>query len=360
MNKVLIGDNLKNLNNILEDVEKKFKIVYFDPPYNTGNVFKYDDNLKSEEWSDSIKVRINLIKESMSENSVFICSISEEELFNIHQILKDNFKYVFEPLIWLTKNPLNQNKVTNISSVCHEYILIASDYNIKSKDEEFNIENLKDEEFIKNKLKRYPLKIKLLKEIEQFETLKIDGKEIIKIEKKDYIIEKSIKIEESYKKHFYQKRTAQNGHGSQRYVDLVKKDLQWDSETLYFIKGVKDKYNLNGKFILNNSYFQSISDVVKLKLPSFLGFYQSGINGFQTAKPITLMERIFKLFSEENDYIMDFYGGSGNVSIAINNINRKFYTFEQGTIKELKNNNNNHLIINRLKEYNIDFEVQYD
>ena len=43
-NNILIeGDNLHSLNIIKETYQNKINIIYIDPPYNTGNKFKYKD-----------------------------------------------------------------------------------------------------------------------------------------------------------------------------------------------------------------------------------------------------------------------------------------------------------------------------
>lgn len=103
----------------------------------------------------------------------------------------------------------------------------------------------------------------------------------------------------------------------------------FNKDKLYCLLNVKDKNNLNGKFLLNNHYFQSIQKGnVKTKIPSFLGYYQPGIVGFQTAKPVNLMKRIFKAFSNEDDVILDLYSGSGNVLKAGMEIKRKMIGVE--------------------------------
>lgn len=71
------------------------------------------------------------------------------------------------------------------------------------------------------------------------------------------------------------------------------------------------------------------------------------------------MERIFKLFSDENDYILDMYGGSGNVAKAINNINRFFYTFEIGTLTEKEEKENGKFILKNLN-YIQNKEIVYE
>lgn len=46
-------------------------------------------------------------------------------------------------------------------------------------------------------------------------------------------------------------------------------------------------------------------------------------------KPIQLMERIFKLYTNENETILDFTMGSGSTGVACKNLNRNFIGIEQ-------------------------------
>lgn len=320
MNKIYIWDNLINLD-FIED--KSIHISYLDPPYNTWNTFWYEDKIEKEKWITNIDVRIKKLKKKLKKNGIVIFSISEESLFNSYNILKNNFKFVFEPIIWQTKNPLNQNKVSNISSIIHEYILIASDEKIKSIPEKIT-----DNKIIEEKVKNYPLSIILNKDINKFPYEIIEWKKIYKIN--DYNIIKD-NWTSSYKWHKFQKRTYQKWHWSERYIKQVQKISNYNENTLYLIDWVKDKQNLNWKFILWNSYFQSISSEIYLKMPSLLWFYQWWIQWFQTAKPIELIKRLFNNFNIWKDIklnIIDLYTWSGNVIKAWNELWHNMFGFE--------------------------------
>lgn len=45
-NILIEGDNLIALSYLCQNYEGKIKLIYIDPPYNTGNNFEYKDNLK--------------------------------------------------------------------------------------------------------------------------------------------------------------------------------------------------------------------------------------------------------------------------------------------------------------------------
>lgn len=107
------GDNLEVLKLLQETYLGKIKMIYIDPPYNTGNDFVYNDDFSenSEEyldrsgqfdeegnrlvqntesngrfhtdWLNMIYPRIKLAKDLLSENGVLIMSISDAEVHNL-------------------------------------------------------------------------------------------------------------------------------------------------------------------------------------------------------------------------------------------------------------------------------------
>lgn len=60
-----------------------------------------------------------------------------------------------------------------------------------------------------------------------------------------------------------------------------------------------------------------------------------------TQKPIQLMERIVKIWSNENDIVLDCFAGSGSTLVASKNLNRNFIGIE-------KDENYYEIILNRL------------
>jgi len=329
VNILIEGDNYHALSVLNFTHQNKVDVIYIDPPYNTGSKdFKYndqwinkDDEYRHSKWITFINKRLKLAKKLLSHNGVLICSIGEDELANLILLLKDIFSHVSEPLIWLSKSPLNQNKITQTSAICHEYLLVASNNPIESKREKLdltkNMEYLSEDE--KKKISNYPLSIILKKDIKEFKVSNINNRKIILVDKKFYEI-KSGYESSSFCGHRFQKRTMQKGHGSERYVIDYKKISKQDD--LGIILDVKDKNNLGVKFVLNDSYFQSISNFPLMKMPSFLGIYQGGYPGFSTAKPVKLLERLINNYSNKNSIILDFFAGSGTTLEAVLNLNK--------------------------------------
>ena len=145
------GDNLEVLKLLQESYLGKVKMIYIDPPYNTGNDFIYaDDFMRSQEeeneqmgmydedknrlfkntdtngrfhsdWCSMIYSRLMLARNLLTDDGIIFSSISEKEYAALKQIMQDVFgqaNYV-GTIIW--KNATDNNP-TNIAEE-HEYIL---------------------------------------------------------------------------------------------------------------------------------------------------------------------------------------------------------------------------------------------
>ena len=147
------GDNLEVLKLLQESYLGKVKMIYIDPPYNTGNDFIYaDDFMHSQEqenqqmgmydedgdrlfkntdtngrfhsdWCSMIYSRLHLVKNLLTDDGVIFISIDDSEVKNLKNICDEVFgaaNFVAQ-LIWQNKKG-GGNDSTHIA-IEHEYIL---------------------------------------------------------------------------------------------------------------------------------------------------------------------------------------------------------------------------------------------
>ena len=98
------GDNLDALKLLREQYAGKVKMIYIDPPYNTGNKFLYKDNfnLKGKNLSDGDKrhagwlnmmyPRLKLARELLRDDGVIFISIDDNEQSNLKNICDEIFE----------------------------------------------------------------------------------------------------------------------------------------------------------------------------------------------------------------------------------------------------------------------------
>ena len=148
------GDNLEVLKLLQETYLGKIKMIYIDPPYNTGNDFVYEDdfaqsmdeylansgqfdedgnrlvkNLDSNgrfhtDWLNMIYPRLKLAKDLLADNGVIFISIDENEIENLKKVAKEVFgeNNFVGAVIWERAfAPKNDAKYFSDS---HDYIVV--------------------------------------------------------------------------------------------------------------------------------------------------------------------------------------------------------------------------------------------
>ena len=147
------GDNLEVLKLLQETYLGKIKMIYIDPPYNTGNDFVYEDDFAQSteeylansgqydeegnrlvknmdtngrfhtDWLNMIYPRLKLAKDLLSDDGVIFISIDENEQANLTKICDELFGACnrIGPIIQNKQNA--KNDTTDIQKN-HEYILV--------------------------------------------------------------------------------------------------------------------------------------------------------------------------------------------------------------------------------------------
>ena len=145
------GDNLDVLKLLQDSYKNKIKIIYIDPPYNTGKDFIYRDNFAMGKdkyqnislkerfhsgWCSMIYPRLKLAMNLLSEEGVIFISIDDNEVANLKTICDEIFgeNNFLGNIIWKsTKSVTN----TAIISASHTYNLVYfkdMDYYIKNRE----------------------------------------------------------------------------------------------------------------------------------------------------------------------------------------------------------------------------------
>lgn len=162
-NLLIKGDNLEVLKHMVNAYAEKVKMIYIDPPYNTGkDGFAYNDDRKftpeqlsalagidldeatrildftvkgsssHSAWLTFIYPRLYIARELLREDGVIFISIDENELNQLKTICDEIFgeSNFIENIIWNKRIPKNDKGMGNI----HEYILAYAKTNEISKE----------------------------------------------------------------------------------------------------------------------------------------------------------------------------------------------------------------------------------
>lgn len=132
---IIKGNNLLVLHSLKKRFTGKVKLVYIDPPYNTGNdEFKYNDSFNHSTWLTFIKNRLEVVKELLREDGVIFVQMAQSpttlnespELGYLLVLMDEIFerKNYLTTIIWKKKgNPSNTEK--NIGTITESILMYA-------------------------------------------------------------------------------------------------------------------------------------------------------------------------------------------------------------------------------------------
>jgi len=125
-NFIIKGNNLIALHSLKEQYAGKIKLIYIDPPYNTGgegNTFAYNNTFNHSTWLTFIKNRIEISKDLLRQDGVICIAIDDEEYAHL-KVLADNIygRENYLGTIVVQSNPRGRT-INSQFATCHEYCL---------------------------------------------------------------------------------------------------------------------------------------------------------------------------------------------------------------------------------------------
>ena len=317
------GDNLEVLKLLQETYLGKIKMIYIDPPYNTGNDFVYEDdfaqnteeylansgqfdeegnrlvkNLDSNgrfhtDWLNMIYPRLKVAKDLLSDDGVIFISIDDSELENILSICNEIFgKSNFLATCVRKRRDSQANLSKNISPI-HEYVVMYCKnygdilHKVAAKIDESEYKNPDNDS--RGPYKTMPCTNK--------------GGSVYSVVTP---MGKVIEEEWRFKKETYDKLYADNrlvfprgGEGKPRYK--------------LFLSEKKNEGQLANTWWDDLPSNQEATREIK-------GFFDDKVV-FDTPKPIGLVEYCIKLACEKDSVILDFFSGSATTAHAVMQLN---------------------------------------
>ncbi|MFC1629876.1 DNA methyltransferase [Patescibacteria group bacterium] len=93
-NLIIKGNNLLALHSLKEQFTGKVKLIYIDPPYNTGGdaeTFTYNNNFKHSTWLTFVKNRLEIGKKLLRDDGFIAITIDHTELFYLGSLADEIF-----------------------------------------------------------------------------------------------------------------------------------------------------------------------------------------------------------------------------------------------------------------------------
>ena len=300
-NLIIKGNNLVVISSLLERFHGKIKLIYIDPPYNTGNDgFKYNDNFNRSTWLTFMKNRLEKAKDLLSNDGFIFIQCDDNESAYLKVLCDSIFgeenyrnsiywhrtyagKTVKSKLPWNTDTIFLYSKRED--SLLEPYTADLSPSDIKS----YN----KDDSDGRGK----------------YNTVSLQKTSSPGPQTTYNYIDNQGKVWPCPEKGWRMKQEKL-------------KALENDGRIYITEKTIREKYYLNERMTIGKQIDNFWHDIGNLNRVSDDAF----IDGQKTEK---LMQRIISLSSKENDYVLDFHMGSGTTIAAAHKMNRHFIGIEQ-------------------------------
>ena len=376
------GDNLDALKLLQESYLGKIKMIYIDPPYNTGKDFVYHDNFRvsMEEYDESTEYK------------------DEEGNIQYKKNEKSNGRYhsdwlsMMYPRLKLARNLLSDdgvifisiddNEQSNLKKLCDEvygeenhvitfYIQVR--YEGKTLVEKNDYQKLIEQVLVYKKSYKFnPIKPSEDYSVEKFcwniieigvgTEIVIKGKKVRIFKPEEYKIEK-VKPNLKALKETWASGTVLKGNASGKFFgDNLAPRKQIDGlNILYKVEGIgedglgyryfsgpKQEKATKGKFYsgIPLSRLEELENGGSIKEKSISNLYnfagdfgncrlEGGVDFRAVKKPIKFLQTLIsQVVKSDTDIVLDFFGGSGSTSHAVmdfnakNGINAKFITVQ--------------------------------
>jgi adenine-specific DNA-methyltransferase len=370
------GDNLETLKLLQKSYHNKVKMIYIDPPYNTGKEFVYPDNYQdnldtylkytSQKDEDGFKIstntdtggrfhtnwlnmmypRLKLARNLLTRDGVIFMSIDDNEYANLKKIADEIFgeENFVDNIVWNKRVPKNDKGIGNI----HEYILIYVKDNSLRHIFKMAKDGMKEVDDLRLKLKRSKTEIK---------ESEIEIKKLYKKRAYDRGITLYNSLDDNYDLWGKINMSWPNANTfgptfdvlhpeTKKPVKVPDRGWRWNeakfSEELDYENSVKLH---DGSFRCGNIWFgkdentqpssiKLLKDVENLLLRTIISVKSDGgiaveklFEGksfFSYPKPVGLLKTLISsIDSKDGDIILDFFAGSSTTAQAIIELNHE-------------------------------------
>ncbi|CYU22780.1 DNA methyltransferase [Streptococcus suis] len=300
-NLIIKGNNLIALHSLKKRFAGKIKLIYIDPPYNTGNdSFQYNDNFNHSTWLTFMKNRLEVARELLSEDGLIFVHLDYNEAHYFKVLMDSIFgqdKFVNE-IIWRRKQATSFGK--SKFGITNDTIFM---YSKTSSYKFFPIYTLDDENTQK-----------YIKERFKFDDNDGRGK-YMKSPLVNSLYRPNLKYE------FYGIKPPKNGwlYSKERMQEL------YDNGEIIV---PEDKNARLYRKIFLSEYKGQVVQNIWLDIPIVNPMAKEQVD-FSTQKPENLLKRIIECCTVENDIVLDYHLGSGTTAAVAHKMNRQYIGIEQ-------------------------------
>ena len=345
-NMLIHGDNLIALKALQQDFAGRIKCIYIDPPFNTGQAFEnYDDNLEISIWLNLMHKRIELLHELLSDDGTMFVHIDDSYLPYVTLLLDEIFgRQNRLYLITFKQGAATGHKAINPGCVTttNYIVMVAKNKSLWKPNKVYTKKNTRDVRYtkyitnIKDPFSNWKI-ISLIEAYANAEGLTLaDARKQVKgnpelLDK--FVLNNAESVI----------RTARPDIKSVgKEIQEIIKESMLDQSSIYYLHREKnpDMYFIKGERIL---FYKDKLRVIDGELTSAEPLTtlwddilsnnlhnEGGVSFPKGKKPEHLIKRVLELATDEQDWFLDSFLGSGTSIAVAHKMNRKYIGIEMG------------------------------
>ncbi len=304
-NLIIKGNNLLALHTLRKVYAGKVKLIYIDPPYNTGgDSFKYNDSFNHSTWLTFMRNRIEVAKNILRSDGIIMVNLDDVE-FAYQKVMcdqifgRENFICTF---LWKKKSTSTNVEGVQVSSLC-DYVLTYARTTSGRVKQRVRLKETRS----------YPCSDAL----GNYRTTIIEKKDAGGYKRETMKFEILGQKPRDGKRWQIGKTLAEELEKTNRFLidEGVIKLKIYDFDD-------KDTYSANPSLLENHGSSDSASKHVNIEL-----FNTPEL--FSNPKPEELLSYLIEATTEEFDIVLDFHLGSGTTAAVAHKMNRRYIGVEQ-------------------------------
>lgn len=347
-NLILKGNNLLALHSLKKKYAGKVKLIYIDPPYNTGSdSFKYNDSFNHSTWLTFMKNRLEVARELLRDDGVIFVQCDDNEQAYLKVLMDEVFGCnSFLNTVAIKMSEASGTKMAHVDSrfpKIKEYIHIFKKSDFKIDEIDYISKDKWDTEY-KTIIENFTIQDR--KTIRNIQDQDINTKEDVKVVQSIF---NKIKLTPLHKYNDFEDSLSWKQKNAFRIIRTVSSDslrkivksysrlpnsdlgAGLSNDNLIFFYNTKSNLNSQGRVqvVFADDFLKKHPCDMWYDIKT-TGIAKEGNVTLQYGKkPEKILERIIKMSTSSNDLVLDFFMGSGTTCAVAHKMGRQYIGIEQ-------------------------------
>ena len=342
-NLIVKGNNLIALHSLKEQFHGKVKLIYIDPPYNTGgeaNIFTYNNAFNHSSWLTFMKNRLDVAKQFLTDDGFIAISIDNYELLYLGTLADEIFGRENRiSVLTIVHHPAGKTN-NNFFATTNEFMVVYAKNRELAKINFFEMSEKTEKTYnLADEISKYKLENLIRKGVTRNARREDRPKQFYPIYVSKDLKQISLTKEENYhevlpKENGIEWVWSNSPSTLQEKIDnneVVAKKHKEGRIQIFFKRRIIDYEGERPKTTWIDKRYNATEHGTKL-LERILGK-----KSFSYPKSLHTIEDIVKITTDPGDIVLDFFAGSGTTGHALLELNRQDDGYRQFILVEQLN-----------------------